>query len=89
MSALTAVPHNKPFSFPGLVREMQAVHGKEQMRFVILPATKPTAPGTQNNISSTRLSSPIFLKPLPLSRHSKGMCHAPLFFSPPNAKNLP
>lgn len=63
MSTLTAVPHNKPFSFPGLVREMQAVHGKEQMRFVILPVTEPTALGTQNSVSNVWCSSPVFLKP--------------------------
>lgn len=87
MSTLTAVLHNKPFSFPGLVREMQAVHGKEQMRFVILPVTEPTALGTQNSVSNAWRSSPVFLKPP--SQHSKGMCHALLFFSSLNAKNLP
>lgn len=51
------MPHNKPFSFPGLVREMQAVHGKKQTRFVILPVTKPTALGTQNSVSKTALIS--------------------------------
>jgi len=59
------------------------------MRFVTVPATEPTAPGMQTSISRARLSSPVFLKPLPLPRHSKGVCHARLFFSPLNAKHLP
>lgn len=71
MSTLTAVPHNKPFSFLGLVRETRAVRRKEQMRFVILPVTEPMALGTQNSVSNAWLSSPVFLKPPSLSALKK------------------
>lgn len=60
MSTLRAVRHNKPFSFPGLVREMQAVLGKEQTRFVILPVTDPKALEIQNSVSNAWLLSPVF-----------------------------